>query len=277
MSNHWASQSHETACRDEEAEFVRELTADLQEAGRNVLVAGDLNDFEFSTPLATLTQGGLLTNLWYDAPAGEAYSYKFNGHLQTLDHIAVTAGLKSRLLDFRCVHFDNDVYERVPTDGTGISDHDPPLATFTLGAQTSTPGTVSVSVPATLALTLGAPAAFGTFVPGVSQDYTAGTIATVTSTGADAALSVLDASSTAPGRLVNGTYALTDPLQVTADNGTFAPLRTDNGPVTLKSWSTPVSVTNVALGFKQHVNASEGLRTGTYSKTLTFTLSTTNP
>ena len=133
MSNHWASQSHETICRTEEAKYVRNLASTLQQQGRNVLVAGDLNDFEFSTPLAELTQGGLLTNLWYDAPAGEAYSYKFNGHLQTLDHIVVSAGLKSRLLDFRYVHFDNDVYERTPTDGTGISDHDPPLATFRCG------------------------------------------------------------------------------------------------------------------------------------------------
>ena len=29
--------------------------------------------------------------------------------------------------------------------------------------------------------------------------------------------------------------------------------------------------------FRQHVNATDALRTGTYSKTLTFTLTTTNP
>ena len=166
MSNHWASQSHETICRTEEAKYVRNLASTLQQQGRNVLVAGDLNDFEFSAPLAELTQGGLLANLWYDAPAGEAYSYKFNGHLQTLDHIVVSAGMKSRLLDFRYVHFDNDVYERTPTDGTGISDHDPPLATFrAVGSSTSTPGDVTGNVPATLALTLGSPANLGTFVP----------------------------------------------------------------------------------------------------------------
>jgi predicted extracellular nuclease len=278
MSNHWASQSHETACRDEEAKFVRELTSDLQEAGRNVLVAGDLNDFEFSTPLATLTQGGLLTNLWYDAPAGEAYSYKFNGHLQTLDHIVVTAGLKSRLLDFRYVHFDNDVYERVPTDGTGISDHDPPLATFrAVGASTSTPGDVSGNVPATLALTLGSPAVLGTFVPGVTADYQATMTAQVTSTGADATLSVLDSSNTATGRLVNGQHALQQPLQVRANDGAFAPLRSDNGPLTLLTYNGPVSANNVTLGFKQSIAANEGLRTGTYAKTLTFTLSTSTP
>ena len=162
LSNHWASQSHQTRCRIDEAAYVRDEVAELQQSGRNVLVAGDLNDFEFSTPLATLTQGGLLTNLWYDVPAGHAYSYKFNGHLQTLDHIVVTAGLKSRLKDMRYVHFDNDVYERTPTDGTGISDHDPPLATFeAIGASTSVPGDISGTVPPTLALSLGSPANLG--------------------------------------------------------------------------------------------------------------------
>jgi predicted extracellular nuclease len=279
LSNHFASQSHATQCRIDEAAYVRDTAAQMQQDGKNVLVAGDLNDFEFSAPLAALTQGNVLANLWYDVPAGQAYSYKFNGHLQTLDHILVTAGMKSRLSDIRYIHLDNDVYERIPTNGTGLSDHDPPLATFKLaeGASTSTPGDVSGNVPATLALTLGQPATFGTFVPGATQDYTAATAATVTSTGADATLSVLDASSTATGRLINGSYALTDPLQIAAGNGAFAPLRTDNGPLTLATWNTPVSARSVALGFKQHINASEGLRTGAYSKTLTFTLSTTAP
>jgi hypothetical protein len=33
----------------------------------------------------------------------------------------------------------------------------------------------------------------------------------------------------------------------------------------------------LTLTFKQSIGANEGLRTGTYSKTLTFTLSTTAP
>ena len=33
----------------------------------------------------------------------------------------------------------------------------------------------------------------------------------------------------------------------------------------------------VTITFKQHVDATDALRTGSYSKTLTFTLSTTNP
>ena len=50
----------------------------------------------------------------------------------------------------------------------------------------ATPGSASIlrctsggSVPATLSLTLGAPASFGAFTPGVARDYIASTTATV--------------------------------------------------------------------------------------------------
>ena len=68
-------------------------------------------------------------------------------------------------------------------------------------------------MPATLSLTLGAPAAFGAFTPGVARDYFATTTATVISTAGDAALSCRDPSSIATGRLVNGSFALAQPLQ----------------------------------------------------------------
>jgi hypothetical protein len=38
-----------------------------------------------------------------------------------------------------------------------------------------------------------------------------------------------------------------------------------------------VSNDAVALNFKQPIGANDALRTGTYSKTFTFTLSTTQP
>jgi hypothetical protein len=38
-----------------------------------------------------------------------------------------------------------------------------------------------------------------------------------------------------------------------------------------------VSNDPVTITFKQRVNANDALRTGSYSKTLTFTLSTTQP
>src|SRR4051794_33215909 len=72
---------------------------------------------------------------------------------------------------------------------------------------------VGGSVPATLALTLGAPASFGAFTPGVAKEYTATTTANVISTAGDATLSVADPSSVATGHLVNGTFSLPQPLQ----------------------------------------------------------------
>ena len=112
-------------------------------------------------------------------------------------------------------------------------------------------------MPATLGLTLGTNASFAPFVPGVAREYSAGTTANVISTAGDAALSVSD-----PGRLMNGAFSLAEPLQVSFSKS---------------AWTAPVSNDVVDIAFKQQIKANDPLRTGTYSKTLTFTLSTTNP
>ncbi|MDA0179592.1 M14 family zinc carboxypeptidase [Solirubrobacter phytolaccae] len=134
--------------------------------------------------------------------------------------------------------------------------------------------TVGGTVPATLSLSLGAPAVLGPFQPGVDKEYVTSSDATVTSTAGDATLSVSDAGPN-PGHLVNGTFSLPQPLQLQAKTGAFAPLGAT--PLTLHTYSAPVSSDVVTLGFKQVIGRTDALRTGTYSKTLTFTLSTTNP
>ena len=48
-------------------------------------------------------------------------------------------------------------------------------------ARPTRPARVGGSVPATLALTMGAPAQFGAFTPGIAKEYTATTTATVIS------------------------------------------------------------------------------------------------
>jgi hypothetical protein len=45
----------------------------------------------------------------------------------------------------------------------------------------------------------------------------------------------------------------------------------------LKTWNGPVSNDPVSISFKQPIASTDALRTGTYAKTLTFTLSTTTP
>jgi len=124
-------------------------------------------------------------------------------------------------------------------------------------AETTADGTAGGSVPATLSLTLGAPATFGVFTPGVEKDYTATSTANVISTAGDAALTVGE-----PGYLTNGSFTLSEPLRV---------------ELSKTAWTAPVSNDPVTVTFRQHIAATQALRTGAYSKTLTFTLSTTTP
>jgi hypothetical protein len=104
-------------------------------------------------------------------------------------------------------------------------------------------------------------------MPGVNRTYTASGTVNVISSAGDAALSVTDPSTTAPGRLVNGTFSLEAPLRVGGNSL----------PTTVKTWTGPISNDPVQIAFSQSIGANEPLRTGTYSKTLTFTLSTTRP
>ncbi|WP_053226313.1 hypothetical protein [Solirubrobacter soli] len=113
------------------------------------------------------------------------------------------------------------------------------------------------AVLATLALALGASASFGAFTPGIDKTYTTSTIADVTSTAGDAALTF-----TGSDHLTNGTFALPQPLQV---------------QLSKSSWTGPATHDSVEIGFSQRIGTTDALRTGTYSTKLTFTLSTTTP
>jgi hypothetical protein len=133
---------------------------------------------------------------------------------------------------------------------------------------------VGATVPATLSLALGAGAGFGAFTPGLARDYESATTATVISSAGDAALSVSDPAANVPGHLVNGAFALAQPVQA-AVSGAFSPV--GGSPLTLHAYDGPASNDVLSVRFKQSIGASEPLRTGAYSKTLTFTLSTTTP
>jgi hypothetical protein len=136
---------------------------------------------------------------------------------------------------------------------------------------------VSGTVPPTLNLMLGAPATFGAFMPGADRTYTASTSATVTSSAGDALLSVSDPSPVNTGRLVNGAFALANAVEANANAAAFAPVGGSASPTALLTYTGPTSLNAVTLGFRQQIGRLEALRTGTYSKTLTFTLSTTSP
>ena len=72
------------------------------------------------------------------------------------------------------------------------------------------------------------------------------------------------------------------PLQARARNAANTGTAYNNvgssaSPLNLLTYSGPISNDAVTFGFSQRINANDALRTGTYSKTLTFTLSTTQP
>jgi sugar phosphate isomerase/epimerase len=168
---------------------------------------------------------------------------------------------------------------------------------FTSGSDTATENVLLVgkstgdaivnvggNVPSVLQLAIpNTSGTFGTFVPGIGTNYNTALAATVTTTTGDAALTVSDASATAPGHLVNGTFSLASALQARAVGlgdtpPAFAPLAETAGtPLSLKTWSGPTTAAPLTVDLRQAIGASEALRAGTYSKSLTFTLSTTAP
>jgi cytochrome c len=99
----------------------------------------------------------------------------------------------------------------------------------------------------------------------------------VTSSATAAALTVRDPSTTATGRLVNGTSALAQPLQLKVADAPFTGLSTSGAALSLVAFSTPVGARPVQIDFKQSIAATDSLLTGAYGKTLVFTLSATTP
>jgi glucose/arabinose dehydrogenase len=153
---------------------------------------------------------------------------------------------------------------------------------LTIEVPTSVSTTVGGTVNPTLSLTLGAPAGFGTFAAGLANVYNAKTAANVISTAGNALLVVTDTNAQAPGHLVNvnGTSVLAQALKARATNAanpntTFGTV--SGTPLALLSYPAEISNDAVELQFQQPIAANDALRSGAYSKTLTFTLSTTAP
>jgi hypothetical protein len=143
------------------------------------------------------------------------------------------------------------------------------------------PGPVGGDAPATLALTLGTVTPFAGFLPGVGKDYTTSMTAHIVSSAADATLTAADPSAVDSGHLVNGPYFLPQPLLAAAASatgtGTAAlPVNSTADPTRLETWAGPANE-DVTLTFTQPIGGGDVLRTGSYAKTLVFTLSTTNP
>lgn len=130
------------AQRIEIATIVHDFIADIKEENEdaNVVVIGDLNDFEFSAPLAAL-KGDLLTNLVETLPASERYTYNYQGNAQVLDHILATNNLaKTAKIDI--VNFNSPYME----EHGRASDHDALVAQFDLSTIEEPTGPFTMSI-----------------------------------------------------------------------------------------------------------------------------------
>ncbi|MFI9200969.1 endonuclease/exonuclease/phosphatase family protein [Streptomyces sp. NPDC053048] len=94
--------------------FVKQLLAADRRA--NVIVAGDLNDYQFSPAVKALTSGGVLTDLVDKLPKKERYGYVYQGNSQVLDHMLTSRHLGR--VDYDIVHINAEFADQA-------SDHDP--------------------------------------------------------------------------------------------------------------------------------------------------------
>lgn len=107
-------------------DFVETILADTPKA--NVVVQGDLNEFEFISPLDNILTENL-TNLTETLPENERYSFIFDGNSQSLDHVLVSDNLVS-IATFDEVHVNSE-FSNSEFGGDRASDHDPLLSRFT--------------------------------------------------------------------------------------------------------------------------------------------------
>ncbi|GGR47641.1 endonuclease/exonuclease/phosphatase family protein [Streptomyces roseolus] len=99
--------------------FVKEIVAVDKQA--DVLVVGDINDFEFSATTEALTDGGALYPAVESLPRPERYSYVYQGNSQVLDQILTSPGVHR--FEYDSVHINAEFADQ-------NSDHDPQVLRF---------------------------------------------------------------------------------------------------------------------------------------------------
>jgi predicted extracellular nuclease len=104
-----------------EHNFVNQILAIDKQA--DVVVVGDLNDYQFSPALSVLKTGtadgsgkSILTDLITTLPANQQYTYDFDGVSEVLDHILTSKGIGK--FDYQVVHINSEFANQT-------SDHDP--------------------------------------------------------------------------------------------------------------------------------------------------------
>jgi predicted extracellular nuclease len=100
------------------ASFVNDVLG--LERNANVVLAGDLNDFDYSAAVGIVTATGML-DLPSTLPDGERYTYDFEGNSQVLDHILISPAMAARGFGYDVVHVNSEFADQA-------SDHEPQVA-----------------------------------------------------------------------------------------------------------------------------------------------------
>jgi predicted extracellular nuclease len=110
--------------RHQQAQVVNDFVDEVLAAdpNANVVVLGDINDFEFSETVDIL-KGGVLVNLMDSLPKGERYSYVFEGNSQVLDQTLVSQSMAGLPFTYDVVHVNSEFADQA-------SDHEPQVARF---------------------------------------------------------------------------------------------------------------------------------------------------
>ena len=113
--------------RHEQAASVNAFVDQIQAVDRraNVIVLGDINDFEFSETTRIL-QGRELLSLMFLLPKSDRYSYVFEGNSQVLDQILLSWNTLLAFRGYDAVHINAEFYDQA-------SDHDPSVVRLSFG------------------------------------------------------------------------------------------------------------------------------------------------
>ncbi|MFE9168612.1 endonuclease/exonuclease/phosphatase family protein [Streptomyces kebangsaanensis] len=109
-----------------QAAEVNSFVKDILKAEKNadVVVLGDMNDFEFSGTAKILEGGGELWSAIKSLPRGERYSYVYQGNAQVLDQILISPSIRrGGGFEYDSVHINAEFHDQ-------ISDHDPQVLRF---------------------------------------------------------------------------------------------------------------------------------------------------
>ncbi len=112
--------------RIQQATIVKNFVTSILslDASAEIIVLGDLNDYEFSTPIMTL-KGNVLKDLIETLPPKERYTYDYQGNSETLDHILLSNALFNRPFVYKVVHVNSEFADQA-------SDHEPQVVHLTM-------------------------------------------------------------------------------------------------------------------------------------------------